>query len=105
MKILLDENVPKVLKKHLGKSYPIFTAREMNGKKNGELLGLMIANDFDAMITADKNLHYQQNLKRFPIAVFMLDVKFVRPDSIKALAPSIIIALKSKPGIGITIIK
>jgi len=103
MKILLDENVPKVLKKHLDKPYHVFTAREM--KWNGKLLGLMIANGFEVLITADKNLHYQQNLKKFPVAVFMLDVKFDRPDSIEELAPSIIIALKSKPKMGITIIK
>ena len=31
------------------------------------------ANDFDALITVDKNLPYQQNLKNLPIAVVLLD--------------------------------
>ena len=44
MKILLDENIPKMLKQHFGKPYRVFTVQEMSwdGKKNGELLGLMM---------------------------------------------------------------
>ena len=41
------------------------------GIKNGELLRLA-ASDFDAFITADKNLQYQQNLSALPIAVVVL---------------------------------
>jgi|SRR3972149_1951203 len=107
MKILLDENIPKMLKRHFGKSHAVFTAREMgwDGKKNGELLGLMLLNDFEVFITADKNMNYQQNLKKFPIAVLVLDVKFVRPDTILELFPSILKVLKSNPRKGVTIIK
>jgi len=107
MKILLDENIPKVLKVHLGKQYPVFTVQEMNwdGKRNGELLGLMIANDFEILITADKNLHFQQSLKKFPIAVLLLEIKFVRPDTVAELAPSILKTLKTKPKTGITFIR
>ena len=107
MKILLDENIPKMLKKHFGKPYRVFTVQEMSwdGKKNGELLGLMIANAFEILITADKNLHFQQSLKKFPIAVLLLDVKFVRPDTIEELSPAILKVLKSKPKLGITFVR
>ena len=107
MKILLDENIPKMLKQHFGKPYRVFTVQEMSwdGKKNGELLGLMMANDFEILITADKNLHFQQSLKKFPISVLLLDVKFVRPDTIEALAPEILKVLKAKPKLGITFIR
>ncbi|MBI3500325.1 MAG: DUF5615 family PIN-like protein [Bacteroidetes bacterium] len=107
MKILLDENIPKVLKKHLGKSFRIFTVQEMDwdGKRNGELLGLMIANDFEILITADKNLHFQQSLKKFPVAVLLLDLKFVRPDTVVELAPSILKVLKTEPEMGIIFIR
>lgn len=42
MKLLLDENLPKRLKKHFPE-HEIFTVREKgwNSKKNGELLELM----------------------------------------------------------------
>ena len=107
MKILLDENIPKMLKTHFGKAHRVFTTREMkwDGKKNGELLGLMLLNDFEVFITADKNLNYQQNLKKFPIVVLVLDVKFVRPDTVLELLSSILQILKSKPPKGVTIIK
>lgn len=106
MKILLDENIPKMLKKHLGKPYRVFTVQEMSwdGKRNGELLGLMIANDFEILITADKNLHFQQSLKKFPLAVLLLNVKFIRPDTIEELAPAILNILKAKPKHGITFV-
>ena len=43
MKILLDENLPKKLKLNFGVDFEIFTVGEMgwNGRKNGELLGLI----------------------------------------------------------------
>lgn len=43
-----------------------------SGVSNGKLLALA-AVDFDAFITVDKNLPYQQNLSTLPIAVVLLD--------------------------------
>ena len=43
----------------------------LGGIKNGELLA-RAANDFDALITVDKNLQYQQNLGALPITVIVL---------------------------------
>ena len=107
MKILLDENTPKVLKKHLGNTYKVFSVQEMewDGKLNGELLGLMLANDFEILITADKNLYFQQSLKKFPISVLLLDLKFVRPDTVVELAPSILKVLKAKPKQGLIFVR
>ena len=42
-----------------------------SGVKNGRLLALA-ATQFDAFITADQNLGYQQNLANLPIAVVVL---------------------------------
>ncbi len=42
------------------------------GKKNGELLGLMVLNGFDFFITLDKNLKHQQNLPKFDMTIFIL---------------------------------
>jgi hypothetical protein len=75
MKILLDENLPRKLKFSFASDHELFTVREMNwlGKRNGELLGLMTFEGFDAFVTIDKNLHHQQNLSRFPIRLFVLN--------------------------------
>ena len=44
------------------------------GIGNGELLALA-AKEFEAFVTVDKNLQYQQNLATLPIAVVVLDAK------------------------------
>lgn len=74
MKILLDENLPRKLKAGFGPDLEVKTVRDMNwlGKKNGELLGLMVLNEFDILVTIDKNLRHQQNLDKFPISIFLL---------------------------------
>ena len=43
-----------------------------SGIKNGKLLALA-AERFDALITVDKNLPYQQNTRSLPLAVVVLD--------------------------------
>lgn len=73
MKLLLDENLPKRLKKDFTE-HEIYTVtdKNWNGKKNGELLALMLNENFDALLTFDKNLEHQQNFEKYPIAVFVL---------------------------------
>jgi predicted nuclease of predicted toxin-antitoxin system len=73
MRLLLDENLPKRLKSDFP-SHEVFTVAEKQwtGKKNGELLKLMLENDFGGLLTFDKNLQHQQNFQKFPIAVFVL---------------------------------
>lgn len=75
MKILLDENLPRKLRLSFASDHEIVTVREMNwlGKRNGELLGLMTINGFDAFVTIDKNLQHQQNIGRFAIQLFVLN--------------------------------
>ena len=75
MRLLLDESVPH----RLGRSLPdhaVRTVTEMGwgGIKNGELLA-RAANEFDALISVDKNLQYQQNLGTLPITVIVLDAR------------------------------
>lgn len=72
MKILLDECTPRVLKRRLlGRD--IRTVQEMGwaGLKNGDLLAAAEGH-FDVFITTDKNLRFQQNLKKFSFAVLLL---------------------------------
>ena len=73
MKLLLDENLPKRLKKDFPE-HEIFTVADKgwNSKKNGELLGLMLTENFDVLITFDQNLEHQQNFAKYPLAVFVL---------------------------------
>jgi predicted nuclease of predicted toxin-antitoxin system len=62
MRILLDECVPRRLKFHLS-GHECVTVPEagFSGKRNGELLRLA-ESCYDAFITLDKGIPYQQNL-------------------------------------------
>jgi len=46
-----------------------------NGIKNGLLLTLMLKEGFEVLITFDKNLQFQQNFKKYPIPVIVLNEK------------------------------
>ncbi len=73
MRLLLDESIPVKFRRSLP-NHDIRTVVEMgwSGVKNGKLLALA-ADNFDAFVTVDKNLPYQQNLTTLPIAVVVLD--------------------------------
>ncbi len=73
MRLLLDESVPARLKRHLP-NHDVRTAVEMgwSGVRNGALLALA-AKDFDAFVTVDKNMPFQQNIATLPIALIVLD--------------------------------
>ena len=62
MRLLLDECLPHGLKRLLQGHY-VVTVPEQGwaGKTNGELLRLA-EGQFDALITSDRNLAFQQNL-------------------------------------------
>ncbi|MEK6476573.1 hypothetical protein WJR50_03525 [Catalinimonas sp. 4WD22] len=45
-----------------------------SGLKNGNLLTKAVYNHFDILLTIDKNMVHQQNIKQFPITVVVFDV-------------------------------
>ena len=65
-----------------------------SGVKDGKLLALA-ANEFDAFLTVDKNLPYQQNLVALPIAVIVLDSLSNELSGLLPLVPSLERALAS----------
>ena len=73
MHLLLDECVPTRLRRALsGHQVSTVVLEGWSGVKNGRLLALA-ATKFDALITVDKNLPYQQNTSALPVAVLVLD--------------------------------
>lgn len=75
MKLLLDENLPVKLKQFFSKGNQVYTVKDMqwSGVKNGNLLGLMAKNGFDALVTVDKKLKHQQNIERFDIKIIIFN--------------------------------
>lgn len=90
MRILLDECVPRPLKRELN-DYEIRTVVEMgwSGKKNGELLQLMVQESFTIFLTTDQNLQYQQNLQQAGVAVVVLVAPSNRLPDLVPLIPSV----------------
>ena len=65
-----------------------------SGIKNGKLLTLAAA-EFDAFITVDKNLSFQQNLEKLPIAVVVLDAVSNELSVLVPLVPALLRELAS----------
>lgn len=72
MKVLLDECLPKKLKREVEADF-VQTVPEAGwaSTKNGELLRLAEV-DFDVLLTNDQNIEHQQNLKKFDLAFVVL---------------------------------
>lgn len=98
-KILLDENLPKKLKFRFGKEFEVLTVPDLqwNSLKNGELLRAMQQNNFDFLITVDKNLRFQQNLEKFKIIVIVLNAKDNRYETTLPFVEKIIDRIKNFP--------
>ncbi len=73
MKVLFDQGTPVPLRNHLP-NHTVETAYEKgwSSLKNGELLTQAEAEGFEALITTDQNLRYQQNLSGRKIGVIVL---------------------------------
>lgn len=73
MKVLLDECVPRQIKKNLTE-HECRTVPEVGlaGKKNGELLSFAETAGFEVFITLDRGIEYEQSLGRRTIALVLI---------------------------------
>ena len=72
MRLLLDESLPWRLARLIeGHEVESVQRAGWAGVKNGELLKLA-SSRYDAFVSADQNLQYQQNLDALPLTVFVL---------------------------------
>ncbi|HEX8341528.1 MAG TPA: DUF5615 family PIN-like protein [Tepidisphaeraceae bacterium] len=96
MKLLLDENLPHQLRQELP-GHDAYTVAFMGwaGVENGALLTLAALSDFDALLTKDTKLQYQQNLTNLPIAVIVLRAASNDIDDLRPLIPTVLRALTS----------
>ena len=89
MKVLLDECVNKRLKSHLS-DCEVYTVNEMKwcGVKNGKLISLCVANQFDIILTIDKNMIYQQNIEKYPITIVVFNASTSKMGELILFIPS-----------------
>ena len=90
MKLLLDENIPHDLR-HFLPGHEVFTVAYMgwSSVENGALLQKAGEQGFDAMVTMDSGVEYEQHLPTLPIAVIILKSKTNKLDDIRPLLPAL----------------
>lgn len=73
MRILFDHSTPRGLVRHLA-GHDVTTAKQRGWDQltNGDLVQTADSEGFDLLLTADKNLRYQQNLSGRRIALVVL---------------------------------
>lgn len=104
MRVLLDECVDWRLSRALT-GHEVKSARQMGWSaiKNGELLELA-SERFDAFVTVDRNLAFQQNARSLSIPVIVLHAKTNRLADLLPLVPNLLTAIGSaKPGLVTTV--
>ncbi len=96
MKILLDECVTKRLKNHL-EEFEVFTVRQLglSGIKNGKLMTYCVENNFDILLTIDKNLLFQQNLDKYPVTIVVLNCFTSKIEELVKFLPSLKLQIDS----------
>ena len=93
MRVLLDESIPRDLARELsGHEVQTMPARGWAGLQNGDLLRRASA-EYDAFVTVDANLPYQQTLTQFDIGVVLLRAHTNRMEHLRPLIPAILTAL------------
>ena len=97
MKIILDENISLDLNIEF-KGHEIESVKSMGwlGIKNGELIKLIIKNKFDVLITRDRNLKYQQNLKQIHLMILVLRCKSNKNNVVQPVLNNAKVFLKQK---------
>ena len=94
MRLLLDECVPRPLKRELpGHEVEHVVDKGWSSKRNGELLDLMVANGFAGFVTVDQHLEFQQNVRATGLAVVVLVARTNRLKELLPLAPALRAAL------------
>lgn len=100
MRVLLDESLPRELARELS-GHEVSTVREQqwSGWRNGDLLRAALGAGFDVLLTADRNLEYQQNIPAFALSVVVLRAASNRLDDLSPLVPRILETLAAvQPG-------
>jgi len=96
MKLLLDENLPRKLRNEII-GHNVFAVAFMgwSGVENGDLLAKAAAEGFDAQITTDRGLEYEQHLGALPLSVIILLTTANTMEAIRPLYGALNSALKS----------
>ncbi len=90
MRVLLDEQLDVELKALFEDGLDVMTVRERGwtGMKNGELLRAA-QEEFDVLVTMDKNLEHQQNLSIVQLGIVVIRAKSNVYEDVAPLIPKV----------------
>jgi predicted nuclease of predicted toxin-antitoxin system len=96
VKVLLDEHLPFALRKYLT-GHEIYTVRYLSwsGVTNGKLLALAASHGFDALVTRDTQMLYQQNARLLPCSIIVIRPRTNRLSDVLACVPGVLKVLES----------
>jgi len=100
MRLLLDEDLPRQLRRQLSDHF-VRTVQQQGwaGLRNGELLQRAAAQGFEALVTADRNLEFQQNLAGVSLAIIVLVAPSNALEDLLPLIPARLEAIcEAEPG-------
>jgi hypothetical protein len=98
VKVLLDECVDRRLAREIqGHAVETVTGLGWAAAKNGELL-VRAEGRFDAFVTVDRNLAFQQATHRFSFAVVILHARSNRLADLRPLVPRLLEVLPAAQG-------
>jgi hypothetical protein len=99
VRVLLDESIPHDLSRELlGHDVRTVSEYEWAGLPNGELLR-RARGEFEAFLTMDQGIPYQQNLSAVGMRVVLIHSRSNRMADLRPLIPAILEVLDSiKPG-------
>ncbi len=99
MNVFVDECVNYKLMRHLtGHQFIHATDTPWRGAKNGRLLRLAEI-EYDAFLTIDRNIPYQQDLSRYDLAVIIIEAQSNNIEDLLPLVSRTLAALETiKPG-------
>jgi predicted nuclease of predicted toxin-antitoxin system len=90
VKILLDECVDRRLAgDFIGHEVKTVEQMGWKSKKNGELLALA-AKDFEILVTTDRNLSFQQDVRSSGIAVIVMSARTNRLTDLRPIIPALL---------------
>ncbi len=97
MKILLDECIDRRFAREI-EGHEVVTVPQAGwaGIKNGELL-TRAQTRFDAFVTVDRNLAFQQNIPQFTIAIIVLQAPTSRLKDLRPLLPKLLQTISTAP--------
>lgn len=99
MRVLLDEHFPRKLSREIvGHDISTVQREGRAGLGNGKLLRAASDRGFEAFVTSDQNLQFQQNLQSTALRIVVLHANGNAIEDLRPVLPALLSALEETEG-------